>query len=298
MLDHFDPAETIEIMEREKISYMFAVPAMLNALAREPSARSRDWSSLRVVQIGGSPIADETALLGREVFGPVLFQGYGQTEAVPVCMMGPDEWFSEVPGSNPLRSTGRALPFALLEIRDPEDSSVSLPIGEEGEIAIRCDGQMTGFWENPEATAERITADGFVLTGDIGRLDENGYLYVLDRKDDMIISGGYNIWPAELENTIAEHPAVVEVAVFAVPDDRWGETPAAVCVVAEGDDDNHDAYRTEIVQLCVDQLGSYKKPGIVELRTDPLPKSPVGKVQRRTLREPYWQGVDRRVGGV
>ena len=130
---------------------MFAVPAMLNALAREPSARSRDWSSLRVVQIGGSPIADETALLGREVFGPVLFQGYGQTEAVPVCMMGPDEWASEVPGSNPLRSTGRALPFALLEIRDPEDSSVSLPIGEEGEIAIRCDGQMTGFWENPEA---------------------------------------------------------------------------------------------------------------------------------------------------
>ena len=175
---------------------------------------------------------------------------------------------------------------------------MSLPIGEEGEIAIRCDGQMTGFWENPEATAERITADGFVLTGDIGRLDENGYLYVLDRKDDMIISGGYNIWPAELENTIAEHPAVVEVAVFAVPDDRWGETPAAVCVVAEGDDDSHDAYRTEIVQLCVDQLGSYKKPGIVELRTDPLPKSPVGKVQRRTLREPYWQGVDRRVGGV
>ena len=153
------------------------------------------------------------------------------------------------------------------------------------------------FRENPEATAERITADGFVLTGDIGRLDENGYLYVLDRKDDMIISGGYNIWPAELENTIAEHPAVVEVAVFAVPDDRWGR-PCGGVVVAEGDDDNHDAYLTEIVQLCVDQLGSYKKPGIVELRTDPLPKSPVGKVQRRTLREPYWQGVDRRVGGV
>lgn len=298
MLDHFDPAETLEVMERERISYMFAVPAMLNALAREPSARSRDWSALRVLQIGGSPIADETALLGREVFGPVLFQGYGQTEAVPVCMMGPDEWFSEVPGSNPLRSTGRALPFALLEIRDPEDSLVSLPIGEEGEIAIRCDGQMTGFWENPEATAERVTSDGFVLTGDIGRLDENGYLYVLDRKDDMIISGGYNIWPAELENTIAEHPAVIEVAVFAVPDERWGETPAAVCVIAEDDNGDHDAYRSEIVQLCVDQLGSYKKPGVIEFRTEPLPKSPVGKVQRRTLREPYWQGVDRRVGGV
>jgi acyl-CoA synthetase (AMP-forming)/AMP-acid ligase II len=114
----------------------------------------------------------------------------------------------------------------------------------------------------------------------------------------MIISGGYNIWPAELENTIAEHPAVVEVAVFAVPDDRWGETPAAVCVLAEDDAGDPETYRTQIVQLCVDQLGSYKKPGVVELRTEPLPKSPVGKVQRRTLREPYWQGVDRRVGGV
>ena len=117
-------------------------------------------------------------------------------------------------GVKPVALNRTGIAVALLEIRDPEDSSVSLPIGEEGEIAIRCDGQMTGFWENPEATAERITADGFVLTGDIGRLDENGYLYVLDRKDDMIISGGYNIWPAELENTIAEHPAVVEVAVF------------------------------------------------------------------------------------
>ena len=298
LLDHFDPAETIDIMERERIGYMFAVPAMLNALAREPSARGRDWSALRVLQIGGSPIADETALLGREVFGNVLYQGYGQTEAVPVCMMGPDEWFSEVPGSNPLRSTGRALPFALLDIRDPEDAKVSLPIGSEGEIAIRCDGQMTGFWNNPEATAERLTDDGFVLTGDIGRLDENGYLYVLDRKDDMIISGGYNIWPAELENVIADHPRVIEVAVFAVPDERWGETPSAVCVVASLDDFNESEVAEEIRRMCGERLGSYKKPGVVTFTTEPLPKSPVGKVQRRTLREPFWSSHERRVGGI
>ena len=147
----------------------------------------------------------------------MLYQGYGQTEALPVCMMGPTKWFSEVEGSNPLRSAGRALPFAYLEIRDPEDPMRELPLGDEGEIAIRCDGQMFGFWENEEATAERMTADGFVLTGDIGRLDDNGYLYVLDRKDDMIISGGFNIWPAELENVILDHPAVIEVAVFGIP---------------------------------------------------------------------------------
>jgi acyl-CoA synthetase (AMP-forming)/AMP-acid ligase II len=293
LLDHFDPGETLEIMESEGVAYMFLVPAMLSSLARHAGASGRDWSKLKVIQIGGAPINDETALLGREAFGMVLYQGYGQTEALPVCMMGPSEWFSEVEGSNPLRSAGRALPFAYLQIRDPEDPMRELPLGEEGEIAIRCDGQMFGFWENEEATAERMTADGFVLTGDIGRLDENAYLYVLDRKDDMIISGGFNIWPAELENVIQDHPAVVEVAVISAPDDRWGETPMALCVVDEG----AEVTEAEIMQLCAERLGSYKKPTRVEFRTEALPKSPVGKLQRKVLREPYWVGHDRRVSG-
>ncbi len=303
LLDHFDPAGTIEVMERERIGYMFAVPAMLNALARQPGARDRDWSALKVIQVAGAPIADETTLLAREVFGDVLYQGYGQTEALPVCMMGPEEWFAEVEGSQPLRSAGRALPFAYLQIRDPEDPDRRLPLGDEGEIAIRCDGQMLGFWEDPDATAERMTTDGFVLTGDIGRLDHNGYLYVLDRKDDMIISGGYNIWPAELENVISDHPRVIEVAVFAVPHDRWGETPMAVCVIAPDPDtgeidDDTTAIVDEITTMCTERLGSYKKPGHVEIRTDPLPKSPVGKIQRKSLREPHWAHSDRRVGGT
>ena len=293
LLDRFDPAQTLDLMEDRGIGYMFLVPAMLNSLVREPSARRRDWSKLKVIQIGGAPINDDTALLGREVFGEVLYQGYGQTEALPVCMMGPTEWFAKVDGSNPLRSAGRALPFAYLQIRNADDHTVTVPIGEEGEIAISCDGQMLGFWENDDATAERLTPDGFVLTGDIGRLDENGYLYVLDRKDDMIISGGFNIWPAELENVIQNHPEIIEVAVVAVPDERWGEAPMALCVVAL------DAGVTEadVIALCVDHLGSYKKPSRVEFRHEPLPKSPVGKLQRKVLREPYWTGHDRRVAG-
>lgn len=302
MLDHFDPAETIEVMERERIGYMFAVPAMLNALIRQPGVAERDWSALKVIQLGGAPVADETALVARDLFGMVLYQGYGQTEALPVCMMGPEEWFSEVDGSQPLRSAGRALPFAYLQIRDPDDPDRRLPLGDEGEIAIRCDGQMLGFWDDPDATAERMTSDGFVLTGDIGRLDHNGYLYVLDRKDDMIISGGFNIWPAELENVILDHPDIVEVAVFAVPHERWGETPMAVCVVAPttGDlDDTRTATLVdEITTMCTERLGSYKKPGHIDIRTDPLPKSPVGKIQRKTLREPHWADSDRRVGGT
>ena len=161
LLDRFEVDETLEVMESEHIAYMFAVPAMLNALARHPTARDRDWSHLKVIQIGGAPIADDTALLARDVFGMVLYQGYGQTEALPVCMMGPEEWFSTVEGSNPLRSAGRALPFAYLQIRDPDDGGIELPLGEEGEIAIRCDGQMLGFWENPDATAERMTDGRF-----------------------------------------------------------------------------------------------------------------------------------------
>ena len=293
LLDHFDPADVLDTMEREGIGYLFLVPAMLNAVARHPTARGRDWSKLKVIQIGGAPIADDTALLARDVFGPVLYQGYGQTEALPVCMMGPEEWFSEVAGSTPLRSAGRALPFAYLQIRDTEHPDVVMPIGEEGEIAIKCDGQMLGFWENAEATNERMTSDGFVLTGDVGRLDENAYLYVLDRKDDMIISGGFNIWPAELENVILDHPDVVEAAVFAIPDDRWGETPMAVCVVAAGS----VVTAADIIELCRDRLGSYKKPTHVVFQSEPLPKSPVGKLQRKVLREPYWAGQARRVSG-
>jgi acyl-CoA synthetase (AMP-forming)/AMP-acid ligase II len=293
LLDHFDASETLEIMANKRVSFMFMVPAMLNAVARHPSAQTLDFSALKVIQIGGAPITDETALLGREVFGEVLYQGYGQTEALPVCMMGPKEWFSTVEGSSPLRSAGRALPFAYLEIRDPEDSSKVLPIGEEGEISIHCDGQMLGFWENPEATAERMTPDGFVLTGDIGKLDSNGYLYVLDRKDDMIISGGFNIWPAELENVIMGHPDVIEVAVFSIPHEKWGESPAACCVVGE----NAAVTADDIREMCANSLGSYKKPAEVFFQTEPLPKSPVGKVQRKVLREPYWVGMDRRVAG-
>ncbi len=293
LLDQFDPALTIDLMERCSIGYMFLVPAMLNSLAREPTASGRDWSQLKVIQIGGAPINDDTALLARKVFGDVLYQGYGQTEALPVCMMGPTEWFSDVEGSNPLRSAGRALPFAYLQIRDPEHSEVELDIGEEGEIAISCDGQMLGFWDNDAATVERMTADGFVLTGDIGRLDHNGYLYVLDRKDDMIISGGFNIWPAELENVIQNHPLIVEVAVIAIPNERWGEAPMALCVVEDGATVTAD----DVIAMCSEQLGSYKKPAQVEFRTEPLPKSPVGKLQRKVLREPYWVGHDRRVAG-
>lgn len=292
LIDRFDANETVDLMEREGIGYMFMVPTMLNVINQLPGIKQRDWSKLKCMLVSAAPIADDTALKAREIFGDAMYQGYGQTEVLPIAMMGPRQWFAtDVPGSQPLRACGMPLPFAQLQIWDENDQPV--PVGEVGEIVAKTDGQMKEFWNDPEATAKRIVR-GWVKTGDIGRLDENGYLYMLDRADDMIISGGYNIWPAELENVITDHPDVIECAVFGVPHERWGETPCAHVMVREGS----RVTEAEIADLCAERLGSYKKPGRVVVTTEPLPKTPVGKIKRRALRDPYWAGRDRRVAGA
>ena len=290
MMDHFETTATLDLMETEQIAYAFMVPTMVNAVVHDNSARGRNFSSLKCLLIAAAPIQDATALAARDVFGDVLYQGYGQTEVLPVSMMNSAQWFAQIEGSNPLRACGLALPFAEVEIWDEDDSP--LPANEVGEIVARSDGMMSEFWNNPEATAERIV-NGWIKTGDLGKLDNNGYLYIVDRADDMIISGGYNIWPAELENVIAGHADVIEVAVFGVPHERWGETPHAVCVVQP----DATVTETEIIDMVADDLGSYKKPGGVTLTQEPLPKSPVGKIKRKDLREPFWVGIVRRVSG-
>lgn len=286
----YDAAALLHSLATEPISYFFAVPTMVADLVRVAGGTRLDLPALKVVMVSGAPISQRTALAGHEVFGDTMYQMYGQTEAVPVSFMGPRTWFADVAGSQPIRAAGQVMPFAELEIHR-EDGSVA-PNGEEGEIAIRCEGQMTGIWDDEELTASRLR-DGWVLTGDIGRLDDHGFLYVVDRVDDLIVSGGFNIWPAELEQIIGMLPAVRDVAVFGVPDERWGETPLALVVV----DNLADLDETAVIEACRSHLGSYKKPSRVEFRTEMLPRSPVGKIQRKVLREPYWSGQDRRVAG-
>lgn len=287
----FEPGKVLEMMRTHRVSHMFASPSLLAALARHPRASEAAWPHLRSVLVGGAPITDATALLGRKVFGDCLFQGFGQTEAVPLVGMGPDEWFADIEGSTPLRAAGRVLPFAQVEIRDAEGNA--LPIGAEGEIVAKVEGQMRGYWGDEELTKTRLV-DGWVHTHDIGRIDANGFLYVMDRADDMIVSGGFNIWPAELETVLADHPAVVEAAVFGVPHERWGETPMAVVTVSDPNAVSAD----ELIELCRERLGSYKKPSAVRITTEALPKSVVGKLLRKQLREPYWEGHERRVSGA
>lgn len=286
----FDAGDFIGRIQRDEISWFFAVPTMIADIVESVGGKPQTIPSLKAVMISGAPISARTALAGHEVFGDTMFQMYGQTEAVPVSFMGSREWFAEVPGSDPVRAAGRVTPFAELDIRDPDNTS--LPIGEEGEIAIRCDGQMTGIWGDPDLTDRRLR-DGWVLTGDIGRLDENGYLYVVDRVDDMIVSGGFNIWPAELEKAIQTLPEVREVVVFGVPHEKWGESPLAVVVPAVGAQLDEQT----VIDTCAKVLGSYKKPHAVVFRDEAIPRSPVGKIQRKVLREPYWAGEDRRVRG-
>ena len=290
LVNHFDAAGMIDLIERERIAFCQVAPPMLRALLDLPGSGRRDYSSLKCMLVGTAPIHENTALAARALLGDVLYQGYGQTEVLPIAFMGPQQWFADAPGSQPLRACGMVMPFSLIEISD--DQNRALPIGAVGEIVAKSDGQMTAFWNNPAASAGRIV-DGWIRTGDIGRIDANGYVYLLDRATDMIVSGGYNIWPLDLERVIGAHPDVIEVAVFGVPHPRWGESPLAVCVLREGS----ALTEGEVIAQVVTGLGSHQKPSRVVFQRAPLARSAVGKIDRKSMRDPYWQGIDRRVAG-
>lgn len=286
------PEQIVDVLERERIAYVLLPPTVLNLVCRVPGVEDRDFSSLKVMSTGTSPIAAETIRAARKVFGDdKLWQLYGGTEAAPTAVMGPSDWFAELPDADPLQASGLIGPWAEIEARDSEGRT--LPVGTVGEIWVRADCAIDGFYHSPQETKERV-ADGFISTGDLGRLDRYGYLYLVDRKNEVIVSGGLNIFPSELENVIATLPDVLEVAVFGIPHEKWGETPIAVCYVQT------DAKVTaeDVIGIVAERLGSYKKPAHVEFRHEPLPKTPVGKLMRRVLRDPYWEGHTRRIAGA
>jgi acyl-CoA synthetase (AMP-forming)/AMP-acid ligase II len=277
----FDPGAALELIERERATITLMVPTMIQALVAHPDARRRDLSSLRCLNYAAAPISETTIARAIEVFGDgVLYQLYGQSESVPVTMLLPHEHLERP------RSVGRPTPNTVVSIVDEDGRA--LGAGEIGEIASRSPGNMLGLWKDPQGTAARTLPDGSILTRDIGYLDDRGYVFLADRKEDMIISGGHNIWPAALENAIAAHPAVREVCVVGVPHERWGETPKAVVVLAEG----AEVGEAELIALTRERVGSVQKVTSVEV-VDELPKSGVGKVLRRVVRERYWTEGDR-----
>ncbi|GAA4431088.1 class I adenylate-forming enzyme family protein [Georgenia halophila] len=277
----FDPDALAATLAERPVTFTLMVPTMIQALLDvvELDPARLNLGSVRALVSTGAQLHEATARRASEELGPILYNSYGQVEGVPAAMMTPSDFAraAERDGRK-FRSVGR--PGMLVRVRIVDDAGRDLPPYEHGEIAIDTPGNMRGYWEAPEASASRFL-DGFVLTHDIGYLDDDGYLYVVDRKDDMIISGGFNIWPAEIEQAIAAHPDVVEVVVVGVPHPKWGQTPWAAVVVRQG----ATVSEAEIVDWCRERVGSMKKPTYVDLRLEPLPRSAVGKIPRRVVRE-------------
>lgn len=286
----FVPRRIFEAVQRYRVTTMFMAPTMVHALTTSGVHGEYDLSSLHTVFYGGGPMYVEQQQAALRTFGPIFCQLYGQGEApMMITALGKEEHRA---GDDPVRqrrlaSAGRETTGVRVRIVDDEDREQ--PPGTPGEIVVRGDLVMRGYWNQPDATAETLRG-GWLHTGDVGHLDEDGYLYITDRKKDMIISGGANIYPREVEEVICAHPAVHEVAVIGVPDDHWGESVRAMVVLRPG----RPATEADIIEHCRRHLASYKKPAAVEFLPE-LPKNAYGKVLKRELREPFWQGRARRV---
>ncbi len=290
LLRDFDPAAVLEAMQRHRVTNAFFVPAMLAALSAFPGAADGDYGALRSIIYGASPITEESLKLAMGTFGCGFVQVYGMTETTgAITQLAAEDHDPDGPRSHLLRSAGR--PFGWVEMRIVDaETGEDRPPGEIGELWTRSQQNMLGYWHNPEATRQTITEDGWLRTGDAGYIDAEGYLFLTDRVKDMIVSGGENVYPIEVENVLAAHPAVADVGVIGVPDERWGETVKAIVVLAPG----ASAEPAELIAFCRDRIAHFKCPTSVDF-IEELPRNPSGKILKRELREPYWAGRERRV---
>ncbi len=289
VLSAFDPRVALDLIESERITATLVVPTMLAAICDEQLARPRDASSLALISHGGAPVATETLRRAHEVFPDAeLMHLYGATETAPIATILPHE--ERVLDAPQARSCGQPAIGVEVQVLDLDDGSPARP-GAVGEVAIRGDNVMAGYWNKPRETAEALTG-GWYRTGDLGYMDDHAFLYLVDRAKDMIVSGGENVYSTEVEEALYGHPAVLEAAVFGIPDERWGEVVHAVVVPRA------DVAERDLLSHCREQIAAYKVPKRIELRTDPLPKSGAGKVLKRELRAPHWKGHGAMIAGA
>jgi long-chain acyl-CoA synthetase len=291
LVRELDPAALVRIIADEKVTHGFLVPAVLQFMLMVPGVQDADFSSLQMILYGASPISVQVLAESIRTFKCKFVQAYGLTETTGAIVSLPAEDHDpDGPHAHRLRSAGKAnlgVEIRVVSVETGED----MPEGEVGEIWCRTVQNMKGYWNLPEETAKSMPGDGWFRTGDAGYLDRDGYLYIHDRVKDMIVSGGENIYPAEIENVLMAHPAVADVAVIGVPSERWGETPKALVVRAAGT----EVTEAELIAYCRERLAGYKCPSSVDW-VEVLPRNPSGKILKKDLRKPYWEGRDRMVG--
>jgi acyl-CoA synthetase (AMP-forming)/AMP-acid ligase II len=288
-----DPKIMLGAIAEHRVTMILVIPTLLRMLLDHPDAADADLSSLRAVVYAAAPAAPALVRRSLERLGPVLYTGFGQTEAYGLnTWMGPEEHVAALAaGGERLTSVGREC-AAFAQVRICAEDGSEAPPGEVGEICVCAPWATPGFWKRPELDHERIR-DGWLRTGDLGRMDPEGYVFLADRKEDKIITGGFNVYPAEIEGALAEHPAVAECAVFAVPDPKWGEAVrAAVTLRPES-----AVQPEELIAFCKEHLARFKVPKAIDVLPE-LPKSGVGKILRRALREPWWKDQERGVHGA
>ncbi len=285
-----DPGAILGMIERHRVSHLFLPPTLIYLLLAHPKVRQTDFSSLKNFIYAAAPMSRDKLAEAIEVFGPVMTQTYGQAEAVMICtIMTPADHEAALQPDKQRRLLSCGRPAAFTRVAIMNDDGDLLPSGEKGEIVVCGDLVMRGYYNNPQAT-EEAGAHGWHHTGDIGTIDDDGFVYIVDRKKDMIISGGFNVFPSEVEQVIWAHKAVQDCAVVGVPDEKWGEAVTAVVELKPGETVTGE----DLIALCKDKLGSVKAPKQVEF-WDALPRSPVGKVLKRNIRARFWEGRDRAV---
>ncbi|MCY7365501.1 MAG: long-chain-fatty-acid--CoA ligase [Frankiaceae bacterium] len=283
----FDPGTVLKVLKSHRPSNTIMVPTMISMLMAHEDYAPDALSSLQRFTYGASPMpAPVLERLRQDAPHIGLFQGYGMTEsAALVCVLNPED---HERGGELLKSAGRPVPGTILSIQD--ETGTEVPLGEVGEVCVRGGQYMQEYWRRPEETAEAFR-DGWYHSGDAGYLDKDGYLYLVDRTKDMIVTGGENVYSTEVEQAVATHPAVAQVAVIGVPDDTWGEAVRAIVVLVPG----QTATEQELIEHCHGLIAGYKIPKGVTFREEPLPLSGAMKVLKRELRAPYWEGRDRAV---
>ncbi len=287
VLAEFTPDGFFDAVEQHGVTRLFIVPAALGILLNHPRCAGVNFDRLKYILYGAAPIPLELLRQCIDMFKCEFIQAYGMTETTGTIVMLPPEDHDPA-GNARMRSAGKALPGVELKIVD--EAGNVLPVGEVGELITRSSNNMVGYWNLPDASAKAMDGDGWVRTGDAAYLDEDGYLFIHDRVKDMIITGGENVYPAEVESAIYGHPDVLEVAVIGVPDDKWGEAVKAVCAPKLGATIDADS----VIAYARERIAGFKVPKTIDI-IDALPRNASGKILRKDLRAPYWVGYDRQV---